>query len=186
MPGLLSAVSITQVIDATLIVWRARPVRVLGSRAVCSGRFGGQSAYAWIERDRRPVCGSSVATSAWVRRAGSRSFLTRVRGRIDLASLLPGCVPRVDVNIRCHAVPLTGSMRGAAENGHDDRECLAQRRSLAIGHFGVWRAALVRRGMSGEDLDLYVQPSREPKGARDGRRSVAVTSGVVEEFRACR
>src|SRR5664279_1648287 len=87
MPGLLSAVSITQVIDATLIVWRARPVRVLGSRAVCSGRFGGQSAYAWIERDRRPACGSSVATSAWVRRAGSRSFLTRVRGRIDLASL---------------------------------------------------------------------------------------------------
>jgi Peptidase family M48 len=50
----------------------------------------------------------------------------------------------------------------------------------------VWRAALVRCGMSGEDLDLYVRRGREPNAYAVGRRGVAVTSGAVEEFRACR
>ena len=36
--------------------------------------------------------------------------------------------------------------------------------------------------MSGDDLDLYVQPSREPKRARVGRRSLAVTSGLSKNF----
>ena len=50
----------------------------------------------------------------------------------------------------------------------------------------VWRGALVRCGMSAGDLDLYVQRGREPTAYAVGRRGVAVTSGAVEEFRACR
>ncbi|MHB8672025.1 MAG: M48 family metalloprotease [Acidimicrobiales bacterium] len=50
----------------------------------------------------------------------------------------------------------------------------------------TWVAALDRCGLAPGDLDLYVQRSEEANAYAAGGRSVSVTIGVVQEFRARR
>jgi STE24 endopeptidase len=50
----------------------------------------------------------------------------------------------------------------------------------------VWAAALQRAGTPAGDVDLYVQHSDEPNAYAAGGRSVAVTSGVLNDFLARR
>lgn len=50
----------------------------------------------------------------------------------------------------------------------------------------TWVAALTRCGLAPGNLDLYVQRSKEANAYAAGGRSVSVTTGVVQEFRARR
>jgi STE24 endopeptidase len=50
----------------------------------------------------------------------------------------------------------------------------------------VWTAALARTGLHLADVELYVQRSRRLNAYSAGRRSVAVTTGVLSQFRAGR
>ncbi len=49
-----------------------------------------------------------------------------------------------------------------------------------------WAAALRRSGTATGDVELYVQTAQVPNAYAAGGRSVAVTSRVVEEYRAGR
>jgi STE24 endopeptidase len=62
------------------------------------------------------------------------------------------------------------------------RPTRAQSALLAEG----WSAALTRCGLSGGEVDLYVQRSRDPNAFAAGGRSVAVTTGVLAKFSAHR
>jgi Zn-dependent protease with chaperone function len=50
----------------------------------------------------------------------------------------------------------------------------------------LWSAALVAAGLADSEVDLYVQRSDQVNACATGRRSIAVTSAVVEEFTARR
>lgn len=50
----------------------------------------------------------------------------------------------------------------------------------------AWAAALARAGLAANEVNLYVQRSREPNAFAAGGRSVAVTTGVLAKFQAHR
>lgn len=50
----------------------------------------------------------------------------------------------------------------------------------------AWQGALTRCSLPIEELDLYVQPGRQPNACAAGRRSVAVTEGALGDFLAGR
>lgn len=50
----------------------------------------------------------------------------------------------------------------------------------------IWQATLARCELAGDQLDLYVQPGRQPNACAAGRRSVALTEGAIGSFLAAR